>query len=169
MYVCLAGYSDNRVPHLLQCSLVPVGGLTVPWPAPHPSWPGVKLQDTLDAISKYNLRQKSRRAAQREEADTDEDSHNGQSSQATGSATSVERVISQSSQPIHCAVSISCEDLQYFWEPLRNSSAQPILRMHSPTPMQIIDFVRAKVDAGGELGVKVACMVPLKIKQMAGK
>ena len=65
------------------------------------------------------------------------------------------------SQPIHCAFSISCEDLQYFWEPLRNSSAQHILRMRSPTPicyhdtttqapMQIIDFVRAKVAAGSE-------------------
>ena len=53
-----------------------------------------------------------------------------------------------------------------FWEPLRNSSAQPILRMRS---QQIIDFVRAKVAAGGELGAKVACRVPLKINQMAGK
>ena len=58
--------------------------------------------------------------------------------------------------------SISCEDLPYFWEPFHNSSAQPILRMRSPTPMraspspmQIIDdFVRAKVAAGGELRVK---------------
>ena len=39
------------------------------------------------------------------------------------------------SSELHCAFSISCEDLQYFWEPLRNSSAQPILRMRSPTPM----------------------------------
>ena len=45
----------------------------------------------------------------------------------------------------------------------------PPLCTASPTPMQIIDFVRAKVDAGGELGAKVACMVPLKINQMAGK
>ena len=35
----------------------------------------------------------------------------------------------------------------------------------SPAPMQIIDFVRAKVAAGGELGAKVACRVPLKIDQ----
>ena len=39
----------------------------------------------------------------------------------------------------------------------------------SPAPMQIIDFVRAKVTAGGELGVKVTCRVPLKIDQMASK
>ena len=79
-------------------------------------------------------------------------------------------ITSQSSQPIHCAFSISCEDLQYYWEPLHNYSAQPILRMHSPTPiytrqpapMHIIDFVRAKVVAGGELGAKVASRVPLK-------
>ena len=36
-------------------------------------------------------------------------------------------------------------------------------------PMQIIDFVRARVAAGGELGAKVACRVPLKIDQMAGR
>ena len=49
-----------------------------------------------------------------------------------------------------------------FWEPLRNSNTQPILRMRSPTftqaspaPMQIIDFVPAKVAARGELGAKV--------------
>ena len=39
----------------------------------------------------------------------------------------------------------------------------------SPAPMQIIDLVRAKVAAGGELGAKVACRVPLKIDQIAGK
>ena len=32
--------------------------------------------------------------------------------------------------------------------------------------MQIIDFVRAKVAAGGEVGAKVACRVPLIIDQM---
>ena len=35
--------------------------------------------------------------------------------------------------------------------------------------MQIINFVRAKLATGGELGVEVACRVPLKIDQMAGK
>ena len=63
-----------------------------------------------------------------------------------------------------CSFSISCEDLQYFWEPLRNSSAQPILRMRSPTPIQaspapcklLISYVRAKVAAGGELGAQGA-------------
>ena len=82
----------------------------------------------------------------------------------------------QSSQPIHCAVSISCEDLQYFWKPLRNSSAllycacaTPPLCTSQPRPMEIIEFIRAKVAAGGELGAKVACRVPLKINQMAGK
>ena len=57
--------------------------------------------------------------------------------------------------------------------PLRNSSAQATAyiahALASPAPMQIVDFVRAKVAAGGELGAKVACRVPLKIDQMAGK
>ena len=42
----------------------------------------------------------------------------------------------KSSQPIHCAVSISCEDLQYFWEPLRNSSTAYIAHARSTTPMR---------------------------------
>ena len=45
------------------------------------------------------------------------------------------RALMQSSQPILCAFSISCEVLQFFGEPLRNSSAEPILRMRSPTPI----------------------------------
>ena len=47
--------------------------------------------------------------------------------------------------------------------------AAPPLCTASPAPMQMIDFVRAKVAAGGELGAKVACRMPLKINQVAGK